>query len=231
VLAGTEHISAELFEHAHHHTPFDLVAPMPRQKATYQKIRALPPETFTPQWAGFATAALPYRFHHGDTCLFQLLQRGGERPDSYQFKAFISTRHNDTVDILTADYPKRWHVEEFFNTHQALGWKRAGTLNLHIRYSQMTLALIAQAALHQMSQRLGPPFDSWEASHLARHLLGGLDGDLRVRHDTILVTFYNAPNTERLRQHYEHLPEKLLEQNIDPHIPWLYNFTLDFRFK
>ena len=95
----------------------------------------------------------------------------------------------------------------------------------------MTMALIAQAALHQMRRRLGPPLDSWEASHLARNLLGGLDGDLRVRGDTILVTFYNAPNAQRLRQHYENLPEKLRDENVDPRIPWLYNFKLDFRFK
>ncbi|HEX2714041.1 MAG TPA: hypothetical protein VHM88_17745, partial [Candidatus Acidoferrales bacterium] len=32
--------------------------------------------------------------------------------------------------------------QEFFNANQALGWKRAGTQNLHIRYAQMTMALI-----------------------------------------------------------------------------------------
>jgi hypothetical protein len=37
------------------------------------------------------------------------------------------------VDALTVDYPKRWHAEEFFNAHQALGWDRAGTMNLNIR--------------------------------------------------------------------------------------------------
>jgi hypothetical protein len=39
-------------------------------------------------------------------------------------------------------------VEEFFNDHHKLGWKKAGTLNLNIRYGQMTMALIAQAAIH-----------------------------------------------------------------------------------
>jgi hypothetical protein len=231
VLADTEHISAELFDHVRHDTPFDLLAPMPRQQAPYKKIQALPPETFTPQWAGFATAVLPYQFHHGQSALFQFVQRCGERPDQYQFKAFVSTRHDNAVDALTRDYPDRWHVEEFFNTHQALGWKRAGTLNLNIRYGQMTMALLAQAVIHQLRQRLGPPFHSWEASHLARDLFAGLDGDLRVHHDTLVVTFYDAPNSDQLRHHYEHLPEKLQHEHVDPRIPWLYNFKLDFRFK
>ena len=41
----------------------------------------------------------------------------------------------------------------------------------------------------------------------------------------------NAPNADRLRAHYENLPKKLESENVNPHIPWLYNFKLDFRFK
>jgi len=89
----------------------------------------------------------------------------------------------------------------------------------------------AQAAIHQLRQRLGDPYRNWDAAHLAKSLFNGLDGDIRVIDDTIFVTFYNAPNTEQLRHHYEHLPEKLAEQGVDPHIPWLYDFKLDFRFK
>ena len=137
----------------------------------------------------------------------------------------------DEVDPLTRDYPKRWHVEEFFNAHQALGWKRAGTMNLNIRYGQMTMALIAQAVTHQLRHRLGEPLKTWDSTHLAKGLLLALDGDIRVTDDTILVTYYNAPNVERLRAHYEDLPGKLRSENVDPHIPWLYNYKLDFRFR
>ena len=43
--------------------------------------------------------------------------------------------------------------------------------------------------------------------------------------------FYNAPSEELLKQHYENLPHKLIKENVDPLIPWLYDFKLDFRFK
>ena len=108
---------------------------------------------------------------------------------------------------------------------------RAGTLNLNIRYGQMTMALIAQAAIYQLRQRLGQPVCDWDAAHLAQSLFNGLDGDIRVTDDTILVTIYNAPHAEQLCHHYEHLPLKLAEEGVDPHIPWLYDFKLDFRFK
>ena len=192
----------------------------------------IPSEAFVHRWAGLATAKLPFQFAKQRTLpLHQIVQRGGEKKDDYQCKGFISTRDCDELQVLIEDYPKRWHIEEFFHANQALGWNRAGTLNLHIRYGQMTLALIAQAAIHQLRQRLGDPFSTWDAAHLAKSLFGGLDGDIRVTDDTILVTFYNAPKTEQLRHHYEHLPEKLAEEGVNPHIPWLYDFKLDFRFK
>jgi hypothetical protein len=66
---------------------------------------------------------------------------------------------------------------------------------------------------------------------MAEDLFCGLDGDVRVEDDTIIVTYYNAPNVELLRKHYENLPAKLEQEGVSPKIPWLYNFKLDFRFK
>ena len=47
----------------------------------------------------------------------------------------------------------------------------------------------------------------------------------------VLFLHTNAPNAALLQQHYQDLPHKLQAQNIDPRVPWLYNFKLDFRFK
>ena len=95
----------------------------------------------------------------------------------------------------------------------------------------MTLALVAQAIIHQFRQRIGAPYQSWDATHLAQSVFSGLEGDVRVQDDTILVTYYNAPNADLLRHHYEGLPQKLEKDGIDPRVPWLYDFKLDFRFK
>ena len=162
---------------------------------------------------------------------YRFIQRNGERPEDYYFKSFLATADRDEVQDLTVHYPQRWHIEEFFKFNQALGWHRAGTLNLNIRYGQMTMALVAQAAIHQMRQRLGEPFSHWDASHLAREIFGALEGDVRVKDDTILVTYYNAPHRNRLRQQYENLPDKLRQEGIEPTLPWLYGFKLDFRFR
>ena len=230
VLLDAEHYSAELFRHARNNTPFDLLAPLPQTRRLKARLAGLDPEIFSPRWAGFATATVPYRFTGDEENFHLLVQRCGERRQDQRFKAFLATRPDDEVQALTQEFPKRWHVEEFFNAHQRLGWKKAGTLNLNIRYGQMSLALLAQAALHGLRQRLGEPWRNAEASCLARDLFEALDGDIRVHEDTILVTFYNAPQAERLRPHFEHLPSILQSQNVDPRVPWLYNFKLDFRF-
>ena len=138
-----------------------------------------------------------------------------------KIKRFNSKTHNRVES----------QIEEFFNANQALGWNRAGTHNLNIRYGHMTMALLAQTVIHQLRSRLGEPASTWEASHLAHDFFLGLDGDVRVAHNTIIVTYYNAPNVEHLRAHYEHLPEKLRAEHVDPRIPWLYDFELDFRFR
>lgn len=232
VVADTEHYVGELLHHVKTETPFDLLVLMPKTKAQQAELRDLEEHLFTTRWAGFATAKRPYEMKYRPSGpLVQYIQRSGEKPHEYDFKAFLSTRDGDEVEDLTRAYPQRWHVEEFFNAHQALGWNRAGTMNLNIRYGQMSMALMAQAVIHQFRQRLGAPWSEWDSKHLADAIFRGLDGDLRVSQDTILITLYNVPAAEKLRPHYEDLPKKLRAEGVDPHIPWLYGYKLDFRFK
>jgi Transposase DDE domain len=232
VLADAEHFTAELLDRLHLDTRFDLLVPMPLRAALRRRLRALPEACFSRHWAGYATATLPYDLTDGLSGPFaQFVQRFGERPDQYQYTAFLCTRGGDAVQALTAEYPKRWHVEEFFNSNQALGWDRAGTQNLHIRYGHMTMSLLAQALTYQLRQRLGPPAAGWACATLADKYLRGLEGDIRVDGGTIVVTYYNAPNADHLQRSYAGLPARLSAEGIDPRIPWLYGFKLDFRFR
>lgn len=232
VVADTEYFSAELMSQVTQRKRFDLLVPMSSTKHLLKKLASIPAEQFTPRWAGFATTQQTYQMKRGKNHVhYQYVQRSGERPEDWHYKAFLSTRQGDEVEALVTEFPKRWHIEEFFNANQALGWNRAGTQNLNIRYGQMTMALIAQAAIHQLRKRIGEPISTWDATHLSKDLFQALDGDIRVTDDTIHVTYYNPPNTALLRRHYEDLPQKLERDKIDPRIPWLFNFKLDFRFR
>lgn len=232
VLADSEHFTAELLDRISTESPFNLLVPMSKERSLLKRLAAIPAEEFTHRWAGYATAKLPYRPTHSTAGpYYQFVQRLGARSEDWRFNSFACTADLDEVDALSRDYPQRGHIEEFFNAEQSLGWKRGGTLNLNIRYGQMSMALVAQAVIHQLRTRLPEPFSKWNAESLATSLFQGLDGDLRVQGDTIIVTYYNAPHADLLRQHYEGLPEKLAAQQINPRIPWLYNYQLDFRFR
>jgi hypothetical protein len=232
VVADSEHFTVELLDRVKTRTNFDMLVPMPAQPSLLAKLRALPSEAFQPRWAGYATMKRTYTPQDSQNGPFyQYVQRQGERPEDYRFNAFLCTRDGDEVEELTEEYPKRWHVEEFFNANQALGWNRAGTCNLNIRYGQMTMALIAEAAIYRLRKRLASPATNWDAKHLANAYFDGLEGDVRVQDNKVLVTYYNAPDADKLRMHYEDLPTKLKAEKIDPRVPWLYGFELDFRFR
>ncbi len=230
VMADAEHFSGELINDIHQRTEFDLLVPIPNRPAHRKSYRQIPEEQFTRRWAGFATAKVPYTMQHGGP-YFQLVERFGERLEEFRYQGFLSTTDRDEVEALTGDFPKRWHVEEFFNAYQSMGWKRGGTQNHNIRYAQMTTALVAQAVIHELRTRLGEPFSQWDADHLAKGLFFRIDGDVRVSRDTIVVTYYDAPNADRLRTHYQDLPDKLTREGINPEVPWLYGYKLDFRFR
>lgn len=233
IVADVEHFTVELLDYVRQRTPFDLLVPLRQTAALRKYYQALPQQSFVPHWAGFAIATEsfePRRTSLSEACQ-RYVQRSGERAEDYHFKGFCCTRSRDEVPALTRAFPDRWHIEEFFRFDQHLGWKRAGTLNLHIRLGQMTLALVAQALIYQLRQRLGNPFSQWDAVHFAQDLFSGLEGDVRVHKDTVLVTYYNAPKAELWKRHFENLPELLQNEGVDARVPWLYNFKLDFRFK
>ncbi len=233
IVADVEHFTTELLDLVRRDTPFDLLVPLRSTQNLHQHYRKIAPERFVRRWAGFATTTETFK-PVGSTLsqpCYRYVQRTGEDPDNYHFKGFACTAQRAEVPALTSDFPDRWHIEEFFRFDQDLGWKRAGTLNLHIRLGQMSLALVAQALIHQLRQRLGQPCQQWDSPHFARDFFAGLEGDLRVEGDTILVTYYNAPNAASWKRHFENLPKQLEKEKVNPQIPWLYNFKLDFRFK
>jgi len=232
VMADTEHYTAELFDWVSSHSPFDMLVPMPYNSAVKRTIGKVSGDAFQRHWAGFATTRCSYQFQGSNSSpYYQFIQRKGERESEYDYKAFLCTAARDEVQDLSLNYPKRWNIEEFFNNEQALGWNRCGTMNLNIQYGRMSMALLAQAACFMMRQHIGEPVANWDAQHLAKSFFWGMEGDIRVKHDTIVVTYYNAPNPELMKSLYENLPDKLASQGIQPTIPWLYDFKLDFQFK
>lgn len=229
ILVGdVEHFTVELLKQLARHRGFSILIPAPRHKKSLQQFSTM---DFTPMWAGYAVAEGEYQLSADHEAIRQIVQRTGETKDTYAYKAFITNSQMPAADLITMVFPERWNIEEFFNIEAALGWNRASTLNLHIRFGKLTMALIAQAVIYELRKKLPGDINNWTAESMARKLFNGIDGDLRVKNDTIIVTFYNAPEANTLKKHYVNLPRRLEAEGVDPRVPWLYNFKVDFRFR
>jgi len=228
ILADTEHFTVELLKYIKQKRSYDILVPAPNSSKIQKLIKDL---DYQKMWAGYAIAQTDYTFNEEKQKFKLLSQRSGEIPSEYQYKAFLSTTDQSALKMLTQDYVKRWTIEEFFNFEGAMGWDRASTMNLNIRFGKMSLALIAQAAAYQFRQKLPAPYNQWTAESLADNIFHGIDGDLKVIDDTIVVTMYNVPEKLNLKPHYENLPYKLEAEGINPKVPWLYNLKVDFRSK
>jgi len=227
LVADKEHYTHELLSAADQHSRFELLVPALHTARIKKRMRNL---VYNRLWAGFAIAETPFCLDGSDTSFRLIAQRTGEAPDAYEYTAFVTTSAGDATELITRNYDRRWSIENFFNFENKMGLHRASTLNLNIRYGKLALDMMGQAATYGLRSKLKGPYQTWNAEHLAREVLAWVDGDIRVKDDTIVVTFYGAPD-HLDRSHYTNLPGILQAENIDPRIPWLYNFKLDFRFK
>jgi len=228
ILADKEHFTDKLIETISQQMDFDLLIPA----IANQRIKDIEQNSqYKHLWAGYALAETKFRFERGGSDYRMLTQREGEVEKDFAYKSFITLKDKSAENLLTVKYAQRWTIEDFFNFDGAMGFDRASTFNLNIRYAKMSLALLAQAATYELRRQLPKPYDRWNATHLADAVLGKIDGDIRVKDDTIIVTCYDAPKELNLHENYSDLPARLMSEGINPNIPWLYNFKLDFRFK
>lgn len=228
LVADKEHFTQPLMEMIYARPDMDLLIPAPQTKRIQSMLGEL---CYQPVSPGYAIAERIFTFA-GSQVPFRLLgQRTAEIPAEYDYQGFLTTSAKDPIGLLCCDYVDRWSIEEFFRFENKMGLNRASTQNLNIRYGRLALAMIAQAATYQLRGKLTEPYKRWPRRiGVAREVLGWADGDIRVHGDTIVVTFYGEVKHIN-PDHYRNLPNLLQAEGIDPRIPWLYNFKLDFQFK
>lgn len=228
ILADKEHFTENLVGKINQDYQFEYLVPAISNSRIKNIEQSL---NYQKQWAGYAIAETSFNFAKHKEKYRLIVQREGETKSNYKYKSFLTLSDKPIVTLLSELYSERWSIEEFFNFEGAMGFDRASTFNLNIRYGKMSLALLAQAATYQFRQNLPKPYNRWDATHMAAAIFNSIDGDIRVKDDTIIVTCYNLPKELDLHLSYQNLPNKLSAEGINPRIPWLYGFKLDFRFK
>ena len=228
ILADKEHFTEYLIRSIDQNSDFEFLVPAISTERI-QKIERS--QTYQRKWAGYAIAETMFNFDGHKEKYRLISQREGETTRNYVYKSFLTLSGKPATVLLSEMYQERWSIEDFFNFDGAMGFDRASTFNLNIRYGKMSLALLAQAATYQFRQKLPKPYNRWNSTHLADAVFTKIDGDIRVKDDTIIITCYNAPKELNLHNHYQNLPAKLISEGINPKVPWLYDYKLDFRFK
>jgi hypothetical protein len=228
ILADKEHFTERLFSNIQQSNQFEYLVPAIYNERIKKIERTL---DYTPLWAGYAVAETWFNFTGHSQKYRLIIQREGEMINDYRYKAFLTISDKPAKELLSNIYAERWTIEEFFNFEGDMGFDRASTFNLNIRYAKMSLALLAQAASHQFRQKLSVKNNNWNAKHMADAIFAAIDGDIKVVDDTIIVTCYRAPEGLNLQKNYQNLPQKLSKVGVNPKIPWLYDLKLDFKFK
>lgn len=227
-IADKEHFTSEIAEWFTQHKEYEILMPAPEVRKITEMYET---QEYTRKWAGYSIAESIYTFNESNIELRLILQREGEVKDKYKYKGFLTTSTKNAVELISSNYPKRWTIEKFFNFEETHGWSRASTHNLNIKYGKQTLALIAQAATHQLKKKLPNQYSQWTAKSLADNVLTNLDGDIRVEKNKIIVTFYGDHKKLNLRNHYSDISNQLKSEGINPKIPWLLDYELEYRFK
>jgi len=228
ILADKEHFTESLIRNINQNSDFEFLVPVIAKERIQKIERSL---NYQRQWAGYAIDETIFNFTKSEKKYRLICQREGETMEDYVYKSFLTISNRSVTELLSECYQERWSIEDFFNFDGAMGFDRASTFNLNIRYGKMSLALLAQAATYEFRRKLPKPYNRWNSTHLAESVFANIDGDIRVKNDTIIVTCYNAPKELNLQNNYQDLPAKLTSEGINPQIPWLYNYKLDFRFK
>lgn len=228
IIADKEHFTRKLIAEIKNNSQFEYLVPAISSSRIKKIEQSL---AYQKHWAGYAIAETMFNFVGNNEKYRLIVQREGETESSYKYKSFLTLSGRCAVNLLSEVYDERWSIEEFFNFEGAMGFDRASTFNLNVRYGKMSLALLAQAASFQFRQNLPKPYSRWDSLHLSDAIFSSIDGDIRVKNDTIIITCYNAPKELNLEKNYQNLPNKLISEGFDPRIPWLYNYKLDFRFK
>ena len=227
VLADKEHFTREIADYFDGSHAMDILMPAPNQKGIAERITAL---EYRQLWPGYSVAETPFSFQNSDRNLRLIAQKDGPAGKE-TYKAFLTTSGMDAGDLLSKIFSKRWTIEEFFNREGDMGWNRASTFNLNTRYGRQTLALLAQAATFRLRKNLPEANSRWNAGMISEKVLTNMEGDIRVKDDTIIITYYKDHEILGLRDKYHNISQQLENENISPKIPWLYDFKLDFRFK
>ena len=101
LIADKEHFTRQIGAHFYNHPAFDILMPAPLTQKVRKCFNYL---QYKPLWAGYALATTTFRFDDSPLDFQLIVQRQGEKPEKYDYKAFLTT---SSIPSLSKPDPKQ----------------------------------------------------------------------------------------------------------------------------
>ena len=158
-----------------------------------------------------------------------LLMLVKQREDGKYF-ALLTPEHEMTPEIAMPTYTKRWRIENFFKDNRHLGIDHLPSMGLDVIQTVLSLRLLAFHAMDNFRHDLGSGYSRKTPESIYRELVDGVQGRVQLHRDVIRINIYGFEHETAAAAILTNLDAKLAKANVDPHIPWLGNRRIEFRF-
>jgi len=153
-----------------------------------------------------------------------------KRNDDGTFFALITNKKYFRAARAMEIYQKRWGIENFFNENIFLGLDQLPSLELNAIQTSLSLKMVSFNLVDNFRKNLPKPFCTMKPESIYEHFIQGVQGKVQMKKDKLHVDIYGFQHQDLVASLFKNLEQKLIDQNIDPHCPWLNDHVLSFSF-
>jgi len=225
LVADKEWYCSRLIQELHEQYGINILVPVKKSSNRVAEFESIPLSNYQKSEIG-NIAAVYTKMKDFDGSLKMFLKK---QPDGKMF-ALITPCQSMESGIVFPTYTKRWRIEGFFNENAFLGINHLPSLNLNAIQTMLSFRLVAYHVLDNFRSDLGAEYAHKTPETIYREFINGVQGRIEQKDDIIIVHVYNFKHEHAVASIMNNLEDKLLKARVDPHIPWLGNRRLAFRF-
>lgn len=145
--------------------------------------------------------------------------------------SFLTSDFDSAVIEVIERYARRWRIENWF-TEQLTSYSldNLPSSNYLKNDALDAIRLFTSDVVKLFMNDVGEGYQRVFPKTFYREVLKDLGAYVKLREDTIVVTFDLFDHQYLLEPIFRDIEEKLKEHRVDPRIPWLSNYKLDFGF-
>lgn len=204
-----------------------VLLPLKRTAKRLQEMEAIPFEKFKYRYENQPIAKLVTDID-GFTGKMNLFVK---RNDDDTFFALITNKKYLQPPESMEIFRKRWNIENFFNENTFLGLDRLPSLELNAIQTALTLKMVSYHIVDNFRINLPDHFSKMKPESIYENFIQNVQGKVQIKKDKLQVDIYGFKHQAVVAPLFRNLEQKLINKEVDPRIPWLNNYALNFSFK